>query len=389
MQGIAFKKLLPALVTAGVVLLLMWLATWLLSLGIRRMAQRLKSRDEERWTEVEKAAEQLNQFLRRTVQIIALLAAGVVILQGTGLRGVPRLTGQEVLTWVLGPGFRIAIIFVGGVALTRATHFFIDRLQDMLVGAGITVDFVERRKRVQTLARLLALTSDVLVMGIALLMMLRQVGVDITPILTGAGILGLAVGFGAQNLVRDVISGFFLILENQVRVGDVASINGKTGLVEAIRLRTIVLRSLDGTVHVIPNGAITELSNMTKDFSFAVVDVGVAYKEDVDHVIAVLRQVGESLRQDPAWAPMIMDNLEVLGLDRFGDSAVMIKIRLKTMPSQQWAIGREMRRRIKRTFDEQGIEIPFPHLSLYVGEGSKPFRVESPAGRLDTGGDRS
>jgi len=376
MQGIAFKKLLPALVMAGVVLVLMWVATWLLSRGIRRLAQALRGHDQDRWHDVEAAAGRLNHLLRRVVQVLALLIAGVVILQGMGVRGVPRLTGEEVVKWLLGPGFRIAVIAVGALGLTRAIHFFAEGLQDRLIGVGTSLDVTERRKRVQTLARLLALTSDVLIMGIGVLMILRQVDVDITPILTGAGIIGLAVGFGAQNLVRDVISGFFLILENQVRVGDVASINGKSGLVEAIRLRTIVLRALDGTVHVIPNGAITELSNMTKDFSFAVVDVGVAYKEDVDRVMAVLRELGASLRQDPAWTPAILDALEVLGLDRFGDSAVIIKIRMKTMPSQQWAVARELRRRIKRVFDEQGIEIPFPHLSLYAGEASKPFRME-------------
>jgi small conductance mechanosensitive channel len=214
------------------------------------------------------------------------------------------------------------------------------------------------------------------VMSIAVLIVLREVGVDITPILTGAGIAGLAVGFGAQNLVRDVISGFFLIAENQVRVGDVAIINGKGGLVEAIRLRTIVLRGLDGTVHVIPNGAINELSNMTKDFSYALLDVGVAYKEDTDRVVDVLKEVAAELQQDPGYAERILAPLEVLGVDAFADSAVMIRIRIKTAPIQQWNVARELRRRIKKAFDQRGIEIPFPHLSVYFGEVSKPFAVQ-------------
>ncbi|MDE3155732.1 MAG: mechanosensitive ion channel family protein [Acidobacteriota bacterium] len=387
MKEIAFKKLMPALVTAGVVLVAMWVASWLLSRGIARIAQALKGRsqDQDHWREVEQAAASLNRFMRRIVQLMALLIAGVVILEGLGFRGVPRLTSEEIVKWLVGPGFRIAVIGIGALGLTRAIHFLAEGLQNRLVGAGASVDVLERRKRVQTLARLMALTSDVLIMSIAVLMILRQVDVDITPILTGAGIVGLAVGFGAQNLVRDVISGFFIILENQVRVGDVASINGKSGLVEAIRLRTIVLRSLDGTVHVIPNGAITELSNMTKDFSYAVIDVGIAYKEDVDRVMAVLRGIGEGLQADAAWAPVILDALEVLGIDSFGDSAVVVRTRMKTMPSQQWAVGRELRRRIKRVFDEQQIEIPFPHLSLYAGEASKAFRVEGADGELGQG----
>jgi len=204
---------------------------------------------------------------------------------------------------------------------------------------------------------------------------LREINVDITPILAGAGILGLAVGFGAQNVVRDVISGLFIILEDQIRIGDVAIINGKGGLVENIRLRTVVLRGLDGTVHIFQNGAINELSNMTKGFSQYVIDVGVAYKEDTDRVTEVLKEVGAKLQEDPTYAGKILAPLEILGVDDFADSAVIIKIRIKTAPIHQWTVGRELRRRIKKAFDEQGIEIPFPHLSVYFGEASKPFAV--------------
>jgi small conductance mechanosensitive channel len=161
-----------------------------------------------------------------------------------------------------------------------------------------------------------------------------------------------------------------------VAVGDVAIINGKSGLVEAIRLRTIVLRGLDGTVHVIPNGAISELSNMTKEFSYYVIDLGVAYKEDTDRVVDVVRATAAELRKDPEYAALILDDLEVLGVDDFADSAVVIKVRIKTVPTKQWAVGRELRRRIKHAFDAQGIEIPFPHLSVYVGEKTKPFAVQ-------------
>jgi small conductance mechanosensitive channel len=216
----------------------------------------------------------------------------------------------------------------------------------------------------------------VLVMGVAGLMVLRELGVNIVPILTGAGIAGLAVGFGAQHLVRDVISGFFIILENQVRVGDIVNINGKGGLVEAIRLRTTVIRGFDGTVHIFPNGAITEVSNLTKDYSYYVIDLGVAYKENVDRVMQVLREVGDQLQKDTAFGEKILAPLEVVGVDRFADSAVVIKMRIKTLPLEQWNVGRELRRRIKNTFDQQGIEIPYPHVSVYFGEASRPFAVD-------------
>jgi small conductance mechanosensitive channel len=168
----------------------------------------------------------------------------------------------------------------------------------------------------------------------------------------------------------------FLLVENQIRVNDVVVINGTGGLVEEINLRTTVLRSLDGTVHIFPNGAITSLSNMTREYSYYVFDVGVAYKEDTDRVVEVLREVGRELREDPEYAPLILEPLEVLGLDKFADSAVIIKARIKTLPVQQWKVGREMNRRIKKRFDELGIEIPFPHMSLYFGEASKPVRLQ-------------
>ena len=165
----------------------------------------------------------------------------------------------------------------------------------------------------------------------------------------------------------------FLILEDQIHVGDVVKIDATSGVVESVKLRTVVLRDLSGTVHVIPNGAITTLSNMTKDFSYSVLDVGVAYKEDTDHVVDVLRDVGADVRSDAAFGQHILDELEILGVDDFADSAVTIKIRIKTRPLKQWMIGHELRRRIKKTFDAQGIEIPFPHVSLYMGEVSNPF----------------
>ncbi len=234
------------------------------------------------------------------------------------------------------------------------------------LGAAGGPDALEREKRVRTLGKLVYNTVGTFVTGIALLMILRELNLDITPILTGAGIVGLAVGFGAQTLVKDVISGFFLILENQVRVGDVAAINGTGGLVEAITLRTITLRDVAGIVHVFPNGSISTLSNLSKDFSYYVIDLGIAYEEDTDRVVTVLRSVDEELRADPAYAPSILNPLEVLGVDDYGESQVTLKVRIKTLPLKQWEVGRELRRRIKKRFDAEGIEIPFRQVTLHV-----------------------
>ena len=211
----------------------------------------------------------------------------------------------------------------------------------------------------------------------ATLMILQEVGVNIAPLLTAVGIGGLAIGFGAKNLVRDVISSFFLILEDQIHVGDVASVDGTSMLVQSVKLRTIVLRDLAGTVHVIPNGSINTLSNMTKEFSYYVIDVGVAYKEDTDHVVNVLHEVGQDLQNDEEFDSNILTSLEILGVNDFADSAVTIKIRIKTFPLKQWVVGRELRRRIKKASDAQGIKIPFPHTSLYFGEASKSFLTQT------------
>jgi small conductance mechanosensitive channel len=234
----------------------------------------------------------------------------------------------------------------------------------------------EAQKRAETLVRLLRQGVVIMLWVVGLLIILRELGVDITPILASAGILGLAVGFGAQNLVRDVISGFFLILENQVRVGDVAVVNGTGGLVEAVNFRTLVLRDLSGVVHVFPNGAITTLANMTHDWSAYVFDIGVAYKEDVDRVMALMKEVGAELRADEGFGPLMVEDIEIFGVDAFADSAVTIKGRLRTKPIKQWDVGREFRRRLKHAFDREGIEIPFPHRSIYFGEASKPFAAQ-------------
>jgi len=274
-------------------------------------------------------------------------------------------------------GLRIVLVLVAGHVAVRFLHLALGRLEEVLVRAGQRSELVAgaTRKRVTTLTGLLRTLAVVAVWAIAVVICLDQLGLDVTPILAGAGIIGLAVGFGAQNLVRDLISGFFLVLEDQVRVGDVAVVNGTGGLVEAITFRTIVLRDLAGVVHVVPNGAITTLANMTKGWSGYVIDVGVAYKEDTDRVAAVMTEVAEELRNDPRLGPMILEPIEVFGVDDFKESEVTIKARLKTVPIQQWAVGREYRRRLKKAFDARGIEIPFPHRSLYVGTATGPLEV--------------
>jgi small conductance mechanosensitive channel len=183
--------------------------------------------------------------------------------------------------------------------------------------------------------------------------------------------VGLAVGFGAQDLVRDVVSGFFILIEDQIRVGDVVQLGDKGGLVESVNLRMTVLRDLEGNVHYVTNGSIGTVTNKTKEFSRYVFDVGVAYREDVDEVTDIMRKVDEDMRKDPEFSPKILEPLEVLGLNEFGDSAIVVRGRTKTTPGSQWSIGREFNRRLKKAFDAKNIEIPFPHVTVYMGQDKK------------------
>lgn len=311
------------------------------------------------------------RVVRTAVLLIVLAALLVPALEMAGLRLALGSSPAVLSVWLLGSGLRVILIALLAYLVLKVIGVVARRIEAQ-IGQGAP-GATERVKRARTLSRLVQRALTATVLAIAGLTVLRELGVDILPILTGAGIIGLAVGFGAQTLVKDLISGFFLILENQIRVGDVAIVNGTGGLVEAIDLRTIVLRDLHGVVHIFPNGSVERLANMTKDFSCYVIDVGVAYKEDPDEVMDVLRAVGAELAADPRFGPSILEPLEILGVDAFGDSQVTIKIRIKTVPLKQWEVGRELRRRIKKAFDARQIEIPFPHVSLYFGEASKPI----------------
>ncbi|HDP98925.1 MAG TPA: mechanosensitive ion channel family protein, partial [bacterium] len=226
----------------------------------------------------------------------------------------------------------------------------------------------EYKKRADTLGSVIQHLLNVFIIVIAVIMFLGQIGVEIGPILAAAGIVGLAIGFGAQSLVKDVINGFFILLEDQIRVGDVVQIGGKGGLVEKVNLKMTILRDLAGNVHFVPNGNIDIVTNMTKGFSRYVFDIGVAYREDVDEVIDVIKQVGTELQNDPEFSADILEPVEILGLDQFANSAIVIKARITTKPIKQWRVGREFNRRLKIAFDQRDIEIPFPHVTLYMGQ---------------------
>lgn len=234
----------------------------------------------------------------------------------------------------------------------------------------------ESQKRTETLGRVVRYLATVVITLLAGMLVLGELGVSVAPILGAAGVVGLAVGFGAQSLVKDYFTGFFLLLEDQVRTGDIVRLSPEhAGLVEEVTLRYVRLRDYDGNVHFVPAGNVSTVVNMTRGHSQAVMDIGVAYREDVDEVMAVMHQVAEAMRQDPAFEQRMLEPLEMAGVDQWGDSALVIKCRIKVQPMQQWAVRREYLRRLKQAFDQHGIEIPYPHLTVYAGQmrdGSAP-----------------
>jgi len=285
---------------------------------------------------------------------------------------------------------RVALILAAAWIASRVINRSIPRLRERIVGAMLRRGGAangELEKRAATLGSIFRKSVTAGIWVLAVVMSLREAGFEIGPILAGAGVAGLAVGFGAQNLVRDVISGLFMLLENQIRLNDVVVINGASGLVQEINLRTTVLRSVDGAVHIFPNGSIQTLSNLTHEYSYYVFDLGVAYEEDTDRVVAAMREVAGLLMKEKAFASLILEPLEVLGVDRFADSAVIIKARIKTVPLEQWTVGRELNRRFKKRFDELGIVIPFPQRTLHwAGRLPAAFPPESQPGGAPPGG---
>jgi moderate conductance mechanosensitive channel len=224
-------------------------------------------------------------------------------------------------------------------------------------------------QRAATLGRAFRYLSAVVVALIAGMLILSELGVSIAPILGAAGVVGVAIGFGAQSLVKDYFTGLFILLEDQIRQADVVRVAGIAGLVEEITLRYVRLRDYDGVVHFVPNSLISTVSNMGRGFSKSVVDVGVAYREDIDQAFDIMRKVAQEMRGDPAFESKITEDLEIAGVEQWADSAVILRCRFTVLPLEQWNVRREYLRRLKKAFEEAGIEIPYPHLTLYAGQG--------------------
>ncbi len=283
------------------------------------------------------------------------------------------LSDPQTLWLLIKTSLRILLIMVIAAILIKISSKLIIKLKQHLKERAD--GDAEELKRIDTLGRVFRYIASILIVVIAIVEVLHQLGISIAPILAAAGVVGVAVGFGAQSLIKDYFNGFFLLLENQIRQGDVVEAGGKGGFVEEVTLRHIKMRDYDGNVHYVPNGIITTVTNMSRGFAHSVIDIGVAYRENVDEVMQIMREVGEDMRTDEEFQFKILDNLEMAGIDKLGDSAVTIRCRFKVKALEQWTVRREFFKRIKEQFDKRGIEIPYPHLTVYpaqLKDGSAP-----------------
>jgi len=276
---------------------------------------------------------------------------------------------QIVKLWLLTHGLRIFVIIIGYVVSIFLFKFLTMKFFKLVEAEGRSLRS-ERQKRADTLTSIINKTSWIFFGIIALFMILREFNINITPLLTGAGVAGLAIAFGAQSLIKDFFYGFFILAEDQFRVGDVVKLENHKGVVEKITMRTTRLRSLDGHVHIVPNGEIKIVENMTHGWSRAVVDIDVAYKEDLDKVMTIIEAVAEDLQKDKKFKESIVEKPNVLGVQKLGDSGITIRLVVKTRPLKQWDVKRELRKRIKKVFDMAGIEIPFPQMVVHGERGT-------------------
>ncbi|MBK5210064.1 MAG: mechanosensitive ion channel family protein [Flavobacteriaceae bacterium] len=269
------------------------------------------------------------------------------------------------IPWLLSSGVRVVGILIGAFIINKIITKFIDKTVRLTVVPNNYSSKESEKKREDTLIQIFSITSKITIFTITILMVLQEFGVVIGPILAAAGIVGLAFGFGGQYLIRDIISGLFIILENQYRIGDVVKFENLGGVVEKISLRMTTLRDMDGTVHHIPHGEIKEVSNYAKDFARVNLDIGVAYDANLEHVIGVVNKVGNTLAQDAQFKEFIIKAPQFLRVNNFADSSVMLKILGETLPLKQWEITGELRKRLKIAFDKEGIEIPFPQRVIH------------------------
>ncbi len=364
---------LQVLADAGIALVLFLMLWFIVSRWSRSSLRTIEQR--ELWDEGRKEAERLRTVLLRRYLATASAGLGTALFLGLfAFRyNVPILRGMAVAVrdWLAGGGIgRVLSIVVVGLIIWTLLRVVRKAARALTPTEGQR--FERQVARAATIRSVVESAARIVLVTLFILFVLGQLGTNITALLAGVSILGLAVSFGAQSLVKDVITGFFILVEDQFGVGDVVTIAGLTGLVEQINLRITTLRDLEGRVHVIPNGQVDKVTVMSKEWSRSVIDLEVAYRTDLDHALKVIGEEAEDFADALGWSWRVMGSPEVLGVERFGASGIAIRILFKTLPKEQWGVGREFRKRIKARFDREGIEIPFPHTTLYWGEEQMP-----------------
>ncbi len=371
-----FEFLLRATILTIIVVAVVRLITSTLRHLIDRgfaLSAELKSR----FPGLETRANRYLPFLQTLLRGVIYFFAVLLLLETWGLHAFAWLT-SDFGRRVFGSLVTIGVILLVALALSEIANELVERYLRRRQGEWHDA---ARSARVRTLLPLLRNAFRIVLFVMVALIVLSELGINIAPLLAGAGVVGLAVGFGAQTLVKDVITGFFILIEDTIAIGDVVDLGGHDGVVEGMTIRSIRLRDFSGTVHTVPFSSVATVKNLTKDFSYAVFDVGVSYNEDVDRVVTVLREIGAELQADDAYRRLILEPIEVVGIERFEESAIVIRARIKTRPTKQWEVGREFNKRLKRAFDEKGIEIPYPQRTIHhrwdqAPPGAGPVPVE-------------
>lgn len=367
---IFFTQILPVLIILGITIIILLIITFVFSKVKKHFLKKL-SVDKTKDTiiaqqNITSIINLINTVLRFGVLLAAILLSLKIL---DIIKFDINLT--EILNWFLTNGIAIIVTIIAIIIFLKLVSVILERIKVSLLSKyekDKTIKTIDKLKKAETLTKLTGYIFRLIIWVTGIIMILGKLEINLTPLLAGAGIVGIAIGLGAQNLIKDIIQGAFILIENQYHVGDVVSISGVAGLVEEFNIRYTRLRNLSGSVFFIPNGEISVVENMTKEWSRALVDIGIAYKENVDYVMTVISEVGKELENDENYRNIILSPMEILGIQELGDSSVTIRTLIKTLPLNQWQVARELKRRIKNTFDEKGIEIPFPHITVAIGD---------------------
>lgn len=388
-----YNRFIPVLIILGSAFVLILIINFISKRVRNYFMNRWDNRKGEHSTENDKEnIESIINLVKTTIRLVVLLIAIFVSLNVLQLVEFPAFKLSSILNWFLNHGVNIIITVIAIYVLLKLVKVILNRIKISLLSKyekDPSIQRIDKTKKAETLTKLAGYILKVLIWVSGVFIILGELSINLGPIIASAGVVGVAVALGSQNLVKDVLKGAFILLENQFHIGDVISVAGVGGLVEEFNIRYTRIRNLSGSVFFIPNGEISVVENMTKEWSRAVVDISIAYKENVDYVMNVIEEVGVELSESENFKKTILEPLSILGVNELGDSGVVIRTLIKTLPLEQWGVAREINRRIKNKFDEKGIEIPFPHMTVAIGDEAKQGHINVMMKHLDTDGAES